>query len=150
VCDVNCFVLFVHSALVAWELSARVVFVLQQEMQVGKERIDYIELNVADTGRSKQFYGDAFGWKFTDYGPHYTEFDDGRMKGGFAAGSQVVTGGPLVILYAEHLEKTLEQVTSAGGSIAKPIFEFPGGRRFHFRDPDGHELAVWSDKPNHL
>ncbi len=107
--------------------------------------IDYIEFNVSDITRSKEFYGSAFGWTFTDYGPDYCEFSDGRMKGGFAAGGAVETGGPLIVLYGEDLAATQTRIEEAGGRIVKPIFEFPGGRRFHFTDPDGHELAVWSE-----
>jgi predicted enzyme related to lactoylglutathione lyase len=108
--------------------------------------INYIELNVADIARSKAFYGQAFGWSFTDYGPDYCEFTDGHMKGGFNAGGEVKLGGPLVILYGDDLAEIAGAVEAAGGNIAKPIFEFPGGRRFHFIDPDGYELAVWSER----
>lgn len=111
-------------------------------------RIDYIEFVVGDIGRSREFYGSAFGWSFTDYGPEYCSFDDGRLSGGFAMrgeGSKGSTaGGPLVILYADDLEDTQRRVEAAGGQIVKPIFSFPGGRRFHFADPDGYELAIWS------
>lgn len=110
-------------------------------------RIDYVELNVGDIARSKNFYGDAFGWTFTDYGPDYCEFNDGRLKGGLTTTGPVqASGGPLVILYADNLEDTVTRVQKAGGEIVKPIFSFPGGRRFHFSDPDGYELAVWSAK----
>jgi len=108
-------------------------------------RIDYIEFNVADIARSKAFYGAAFGWTFTDYGPDYCEFSDGRMKGGFDSTTPVSLGGPLVILYGADLSELQKRVTAAGGEIVKPIFEFPGGRRFHFTDLDGYELAVWSE-----
>jgi predicted enzyme related to lactoylglutathione lyase len=107
-------------------------------------RIDYIEFNVSDIGRSKAFYGAAFGWTFTDYGPGYCEFSDGRMTGGFATGEPVRPGGALVILYADDLADAQQRIEAAGGRIARPVFGFPGGRRFHFLDPDGHELAVWS------
>jgi hypothetical protein len=115
------------------------------------QRIDYVEFSVSDIARTREFYGTAFGWSFTDYGPGYCSFDDGRLSGGFAlAGddtgrSAVHTGGPLVILYADDLEGTQRRVEKAGGKIVKPIFSFPGGRRFHFTDPDGYELAVWSE-----
>ena len=106
--------------------------------------INYIEFTVADTARSKAFYGRAFGWTFTDYGPDYCEFTDGHMKGGFDATGPVTTGGPLVVLYGDDLVEVMAGVEAAGGTIVKPLFEFPGGRRFHFTDPDGHELAVWT------
>lgn len=109
-------------------------------------RIDYIELTVADLALSKQFYGQAFGWEFTDYGPDYCSFSDGRLNGGFTTEGAPRPGGPLVVLYADNLEQAQRKVGEAGGTIVKPIFSFPGGRRFHFTDPDGHELAVWSDK----
>ncbi|MBB4188177.1 VOC family protein [Sinorhizobium terangae] len=107
-------------------------------------RIDYIEFNVASIEASKAFYGGAFGWTFTDFGPEYCEFADGRLTGGFTILGPVRSGGPLVILYANDLEDTVRRVEAAGGKIVKPIYSFPGGRRFHFADPDGYELAVWS------
>ena len=109
-------------------------------------RIDYIEFAVADAARSKAFYGRAFGWTFTDFGPGYTEFTDGRMKGGFnALEGGPKPGGPLVVLYSEGLEAVGQRIEEAGGRITKPAYCFPGGRRFHFADPDGHELAVWTE-----
>lgn len=109
-------------------------------------QIDNIEFNVTDIARSKAFYGAAFGWSFVDYGPAYTEFSDGRLKGGLTTGEAVRPGGPLVILYAENLAQAQQRVEAAGGRISRAVFEFPGGRRFHFIDPDGYELAVWSDR----
>lgn len=107
-------------------------------------QIDNIEFNVSDIARSKAFYGSVFGWTFTDYGPTYTEFSDGRLTGGLTTGEAVRPGGPLVILYADDLAETQRRVESAGATISRPVFSFPGGRRFHFLDPDGYELAVWS------
>lgn len=107
-------------------------------------RIDYVEFAVSDIARAKAFYGAAFGWTFADYGPDYCEFADGRLKGGFTTLSPPRPGGPLVILYGDDLPALVAHVEAAGGRIAKPIYDFPGGRRFHFLDPDGHELAVWS------
>jgi len=107
--------------------------------------IDYVEFNVADINRSKSFYANAFDWTFTDYGPDYCEFSDGQMKGGFdASGSVSPAGGPLIVLYSSDLVGIQARIKAAGGKIAKPVFEFPGGRRFHFTDPDGYELAVWT------
>jgi len=107
-------------------------------------RIDYVEFNVADVARAKRFYGAAFGWSFKDYGPDYCEFADGRLTGGFAKGEARGPGGPLVILYADDLAELQRRIEAAGGRIVKPAYDFPGGRRFHFADPDGYELAVWS------
>ncbi len=107
--------------------------------------INYIEFNVTDIARSKEFYSAAFGWAFTDYGPEYCEFSDGHMKGGFAATGPVAPGGPLIVLYGSDLAALMDNVEAAGGKIVKPVFEFPGGKRFHFTDPDGYELAVWSE-----
>ncbi|HET9707475.1 MAG TPA: VOC family protein [Gemmatimonadales bacterium] len=108
-------------------------------------RIDYIELPATDIAATKRFYSDAFGWKFTDYGPDYTSFEDGRLAGGFTKDGKVAKGGPLVVIYADKLEAIEAKVRQAGATIVKPIFSFPGGRRFHFADPSGNELAVWSE-----
>jgi uncharacterized protein len=107
-------------------------------------RIDYVELDVADVARAKTFYGDVFGWSFKDYGPDYCEFGDGRLTGGFAKGEARGPGGPLVILYANDLEAVQKRIEVAGGRIVKQAYDFPGGRRFHFADPDGYQLAVWT------
>lgn len=107
-------------------------------------RIDNIEFNVSNIARSRDFYGKAFGWSFTEYGPTYCEFTDGRLTGGLTTGGPIRPGGPLVILYADDLAATQTRLEEAGARIVKPAFDFPGGRRFHFEDPDGYELAVWS------
>ena len=106
--------------------------------------IDYVEFAVADIARSKAFYGQAFGWTFTDYSPDYCEFSDGQRKGGFHTFEPVSTGGPLVVLYGDDLDGMQDRIEKAGGKIVKPVIDFPGGRRFHFTDPDGYELAVWT------
>ncbi len=109
--------------------------------------INYIEFCVGDIARSKAFYAEAFGWTYTDFGEEYCEFTDGVMKGGFTTGGPVKNeGGALVILYTETLETMQEKLEKMGASITEPIFSFPGGRRFQFKDPDGYELAIWSDK----
>ena len=107
-------------------------------------RVDYLELPATDLAATRRFYGSVFGWTFEDYGPDYMSFDDGRLQGGFTRESKVVAGGALVILYSNDLEATRERVREAGGRIVQDIFSFPGGRRFHFADPNGNELAVWS------
>lgn len=110
------------------------------------QKIDYIEFNVRDIERTKTFYGAAFGWTFKDYGPQYCEFSDGRLTGGFTTTGPVnARGGALVILFADDIEAAQANVENAGGEITVPVFGFPGGRRFHFSDPDGYELAVWSN-----
>lgn len=108
-------------------------------------RIDYIEFPVDDIGVAKAFYGAVFGWTFTDYGPDYASFEDGRLSGGFRGGETPTRGGALVVLYATALEEVRDAVAPAGGTIVTEPFDFPGGRRFHFTDPAGNELAVWSD-----
>lgn len=113
------------------------------------QKIDYIEFPAVDFDAIQAFYESAFGWKFTDYGPEYRAFTDGRLDGGFRQAdlkSTTATGSALVILYAEDLERTRDKVVSSGGAIIEDIFSFPGGRRFQFSDPHGNELAVWSDK----
>lgn len=116
----------------------------QQEEQ--DRRIDYIEFRSTNIEETKKFYTDLFGWQFTDYGPDYTSFHDGRLAGGFSAADKVKAGGPLVVLYSTNLGELEERVKSSAGKIVKETFEFPGGRRFHFADPSGNELAVWSDR----
>jgi uncharacterized protein len=108
-------------------------------------RIDYIEFSVTSVADAKHFYGSVFGWTFEDYGPDYASFADGRLSGGFQT-APPATGGPLVVIYASNLEIMERRVSQAGGNIVRPIFSFPGGRRFHFTDPSGNELAVWSDE----
>ena len=109
-------------------------------------RIDYIELAATDIARTKRFYVDVFGWKFTDYGPDYTSFEDGRLAGGFRKADRTERGGTLIVIFAMDLADAEARVRKAGGTIVKPVFSFPGGRRFHFTDPGGNELAVWSDR----
>ena len=109
-------------------------------------KLDYLEMPAANGSldTTKSFYARACGWSFIDYGPTYSAFSEG-LDGGFDADGQA-TAKPLPVLYAARLEDALEAVTDAGGTIVKPIFSFPGGRRFHFTDPAGNELAVWSDR----
>ncbi|MEX0772762.1 MAG: VOC family protein [Balneolales bacterium] len=112
------------------------------------QKIDYIELPAGDLDKAKAFYVNVFGWKFQDYGPDYCAFNDGRMDGGFYKADQSVSvsrGTALIVLYAAGLEDTRSRVIVHGGTIIKDIFSFPGGRRFHFADPNGNELAVWSE-----
>jgi uncharacterized protein len=108
-------------------------------------QMDYIEFPATDIAATKRFYSTVFGWSFTDYGPDYTSFHDGRMAGGFTTSAEPVKGGPLVVVYSKALEESQQKVVAAGGKIVIEPFEFPGGRRFHFADPNGNELAVWSE-----
>jgi predicted enzyme related to lactoylglutathione lyase len=107
-------------------------------------KIDYLELPGGDLAATKQFYRQAFGWSFTDYGPTYAAFEEG-LDGGFDGDAASQADKPLPVLYAHDLEAMAAKVEAAGGAILKPIYSFPGGRRFHFRDPSGNELAVWSE-----
>lgn len=112
------------------------------------EKLNYVEYPARDLPGTKSFFEAAFGWVFTDYGPEYTAFSDQGLDGGFfqsdlSASSQ--QGSALLVFYSADLESTLQKVTAAGGHIIKPIFDFPGGRRFHFSEPSGNEFAVWSE-----
>ena len=112
------------------------------------ELIDYVEIPAKNLEATKAFFTQAFGWTFTDYGPEYTCFTNGGVNGGFFKSDQTATcesGSALIILYSDELEATQAKVVDAGGSIHKPIFQFPGGRRFHFIEPSGSEFAVWSE-----
>jgi len=141
----------VHTTFIAIALLAATLSAAQQEPKSvdnkqNNGRIDYIEFPAMDVAKTKVFYQDVFGWKFTDYGPDYTSFEDGRLSGGFTKESRVMRGGALIVLYASDLTTTERKVRDAGGVIVKDAFSFPGGRRFHFTDPSGNELAVWSEK----
>jgi len=112
------------------------------------EKIDYVEFPAVDLEKTKEFFRQAFGWTFEDFGPTYTAFADQGLDGGFYQSelqSQADKGGALIVFYSEDIEATLQKVTAAGGKINKPIFSFPGGRRFHFIEPSGNEFSVWAD-----
>lgn len=111
-------------------------------------KINYIEMPSRDIESAKTFFGAVFGWSFVDYGPDYAAIENAGLDGGFFRSDNVATtsnGSVLVVLYSADLELTLEKVTTAGGKIIQDIFSFPGGRRFHFTDPNGNEYAVWSE-----
>lgn len=113
------------------------------------EKINYIELPAKDINEAKLFFSKVFGWKFQDYGQDYVAFSNAGIDGGFYRSDLVVSaerGSVLVVFYSGKLETTQAKIESAGGKIVKPVFDFPGGRRFHFSDPNGNEYAVWSDK----
>jgi len=108
--------------------------------------INYIEFLVSDMDAARGFYAAAFGWQFNDYGPTYAGIKKGAGEvGGLRLDAATSKTGPLVILYSRDLDASLEAVETAGGRITKPPYAFPGGRRFHFEDPSGNELAVWSE-----
>ncbi|MFC6633927.1 VOC family protein [Microbulbifer taiwanensis] len=112
------------------------------------EKLNYVEFPSKKLTETKAFFEQAFGWSFTDYGPEYTAFSNQGLDGGFFKAdmsSSTENGAALLVFYSNDLEGTQEKVTRAGGEIAKPIFSFPGGRRFHFTEPCGNEFAVWSD-----
>ena len=114
------------------------------------EKINYVELPARDLLAVKAFFEQAFAWGFTDYGPEYTAFSNSAgLDGGFykaPLNSSAEKGSALIVFYSESLEQTLDKVKQAGGLIVKEIFDFPGGRRFHFTDPNGNEYGVWSDQ----
>jgi len=111
--------------------------------------INYIEFPLVNNSATKDFYSQVFGWQFTDWGPDYISFAGAAVEGGFNGVDGIKPSpsgsGVLVVLYADNLAKTLKAVEDAGGEINKAIFNFPGGKRFHFIDPNGNELAVWSE-----
>ena len=112
------------------------------------EKINYVEFPSTDIEATKAFFSAVFGWEFTDYGSEYTAFSNQGIDGGFYRSNVTLStdnGSALIVFYSEDLEQTLSKIENAGGTIIKPIFSFPGGRRFHFGDPNGNEYAVWSD-----
>ncbi len=112
------------------------------------EKINYIEFPAKDMQVTKDFLATTFGWEFVDYGPDYCSITNAGIDGGFFKSDLSVstaTGSALIVLYSNNLEQTQAKIEKAGGNIIKTIFSFPGGRRFHFSDPNGNEFAVWSD-----
>lgn len=111
-----------------------------------QEKINYVEFPAHNLDATKEFFIRTFNWKFTDYGPEYTAFNDGFIDGGFYKANlkaDAKQGSALIILLSEDLEATEKKVIENNGVISTPIFSFPGGRRFHFIEPSGNELAVW-------
>lgn len=112
------------------------------------EKVDYVEMPAKDFDGTKTFFGQVFGWKLEDAGPDYLAFTGQGVDGGFFRSDQKMsgeTGSALVIFYSVDIESTLKKIEGAKGTISKPTYYFPGGRRFHFLDPNGNEFAVWSD-----
>ena len=113
------------------------------------EKINYVEFPATDLQKTKTFFSQVFDWQFKDYGDEYTAFSNAGLEGGFFKSdrcSATANGSALIVFYSSQLEKTREKIEKAGGKIVKPVFSFPGGRRFHFSDPSDNEYAVWSDK----
>lgn len=111
-------------------------------------QINYIEMPSTDLEKTKQFYSTAFNWSFVDYGPEYCAIQQAGIDGGFFKSEQTAitkNGSVLVVLYSKNLESTYQKVMDCGAQISTEIFQFPGGRRFHFIDPVGNEMAVWSE-----
>lgn len=115
-------------------------------MEIRDNHINYVEFKAKDLEKIKEFYSASFNWTFTDYGPTYIAFSESGVQGGFEKTENEIVNGTLVILYHKNLESIKSKIIESNGKISKDIFPFPGGRRFHFIDPSGNELAVWSDK----
>ena len=112
------------------------------------EKINYVEYPSRNLEATKAFFQTAFGWSFVDYGPEYAAFSDQGLDGGFFQSDMAAStdnGSALIVFYSAQLEETQAKITAAGGQIVKPIFAFPGGRRFHFTEPGGNEFAVWAE-----
>ena len=113
------------------------------------EKINYVELPAKDLQATKTFFTKVFNWSFSDYGAEYIAFSNEGLDGGFYKSdlsSSTTNGSALIVFYSNDLKTTQSKIIDADGSIIKSIFEFPGGHRFHFNDPNGNEFAVWSDK----
>jgi predicted enzyme related to lactoylglutathione lyase len=109
-------------------------------------KLNYVEFPACNIPATKQFFEQAFGWEFQDFGPEYTAFTGQGLDGGFYQAeltSLAANGSALLVLKSDDLESTQAIVESAGGKISTAIFSFPGGRRFHFIEPSGNEFAVW-------
>ena len=115
-------------------------------MSTTNNHISYIEFKAKDLEAVKTFYTEVFNWTFKDYGPTYASFSNSGLAGGFEQTEDAIANGALVVLYHEDLGQVKDKVIQFKGRISRDIFSFPGGRRFHFLDPAGNELAIWSDK----
>lgn len=107
--------------------------------------INYLEFQYLDIEKTKNFYSSLFNWDFTDYWDSYTAFKNSGIEGGFFLSNEPMKNGVLVVLYSKQLENIQQKIVEFGGQITKKIFSFPGGRRFHFKDVNGNELAIWSE-----
>ena len=112
-----------------------------------EKRIDYVEIPVTDLVKARDFFAALLGWEFQEWGPDYLSFNDGRLDGGMRrSGEPAPSSGVLLVFYSENLERDVQRTIDLGATISQEIFDFPGGRRFHFVDPVGNEYAMWSDK----
>lgn len=109
-------------------------------------RIDYIEIPTADLVKTSKFFTEFCGWTFQEWGPDYSSFNDGRMDGGLRRAEEAtpLEIGVLLVFYSTDLERDRDRVKQLGATITQDIFDFPGGRRFHFADPSGAEFAIWT------
>lgn len=115
-------------------------------MQNTNNHINYVEFKASDLKQIESFYQNAFKWEFTWYGDTYIAFSNSGLQGGFEKDNNPITNGVLVVLYHNNLESIQQKIVTLGGKIIVPTFSFPGGKRFHFIDPAGNELAIWSEK----
>jgi len=129
--------------------SSMVILQTSETIMNPHEKINYVEFPAKDLGKTKTFFSCVFAWSFSDFGPEYTSFSNQGLNGGFYRADMASTtanGAALIVFYSEDLVSTLNKIESCGGTVTKPVFAFPGGRRFHFTEPCGNEFAVWSDK----
>lgn len=115
------------------------------------EKLNYVEFAARDLLATKTFFSNVFDWEFVDYGPEYSAFSNQGLDGGFYQAdmcSQTSNGAALLVFYSADIQATLQKVINCGGTIIKPLFDFPGGCRFHFSEPSGNEFAVWSEATN--
>lgn len=115
-------------------------------MDLVNNHISYVEFKARDIEKIKAFYSASFNWEFKDYGPDYASFSGSGLMGGFEKTDSGISNGALIVLYHDDLNLIMKTVAENGGKIVKDVFSFPGGSRFHFSDPSGNELAIWSDK----
>ena len=111
-------------------------------------RLNYVELPVSEIGAAKSFYESVFGWSMTSFGPTYAATLTGDTDVGLQADSAEASKAPLPVIEVDDLEAALAAVEQAGGTVVRPIFAFPGGRRFQFLDPSGNEMAAVKSDPH--
>lgn len=110
-----------------------------------EKTINYVEIPATDPGKARDFFSALFGWTFQEWGDDYISFNDGRLDGGFYRAEQPAPAtGVLIVFFSEDLERDMKKVVELGATISKDVFSFPGGRRFHFKDPTGTEYAIWA------